>query len=105
VNHDFFGVAAAGEESHRSIAGLPAVDVLTDIDDFSGALEAEDRRGTRRRRIESATLKEVGAIDGRRSDADPEVVGPELRCLGVTQMKHGLVAGLVEDDGFHRGFA
>ena len=44
MDDDLLRVAAAGEQRHRAIAGVPAADVAPDFDHLARAFQAEDRR-------------------------------------------------------------
>ena len=104
MDDDFLRVAAAGEERHRSIANAPAADVRADFDHLACALEAEDRRGARRRRIVAFALQQIGAIHGRRAHADAHrTVERQRRRVHFADPEDGFVAEMVEDDSAHIG--
>ncbi len=88
MDDGLFRVAAPGEQRHRPLAPLPARDASADLDDLAGALEAEDRRGTRRRRIETLALQEIRSIDGGSPYSHAKIAGTQGRRRHIAQVKH-----------------
>ena len=52
-----FGVAAAADQRHDAVAGLPARHIRPDRHDFAGDLETGDVGSARRRRVETLALR------------------------------------------------
>ncbi len=96
-----FGVAAAGEQGADAVAGLPLLDALTDRFDLAGGLHADDRRRARWRRVEAATLQDVGAVDRGAVHADQHLAGGGDGVGDLAQAHHLGIAGLVDDNGTH----
>jgi hypothetical protein len=92
---------AAGEKGHHAVADGEAFGAVSDLRDRAGALEPEDLGSARWWGIEAPPLQQVGAVDPRRCDADPDLARTAggVRNLGYPQ--HRLVAGLVEHHGTH----
>jgi len=100
-HHDLLGVAAAGEQRHRTLSELPAGHRGAALDHLAGALEAEDLGGTGGRRILPLPLQQVGAVDRGGGHPQPEVAGAERGRRHLGEAQHRLVAGSVEDDRLH----
>ncbi len=72
-DHHLLGVAAAGEQRHDAVAEGEAFDAVADLGDRAGALEAEDLGSARGWGIEAPPLQQVGAVDPRGCNADPNL--------------------------------
>ena len=99
-NH-LLGVAAAGEQRHRAVAGPPPANAGPDLRYLAGALQSEDLGGSRRRRVLAHALQQVGAIEGCGVHPQPQLTRAERRRWYIGDPQHALVARTIEDDGFH----
>jgi len=97
VDDDLLRVTAAGEQRHRAVAEVPAADVRTDFDHLARALEAEDRRSAGRRWIVPLALQKIGAIHGRRANANAQLVGGHRQGRNVSDGHRRFI----EHDGAH----
>ena len=57
------GVATAGQQCTHRLPYLPTIDMVADLGDGSGNLEAQDFACSRRGRIFTGGLKQVGSVD------------------------------------------
>ena len=70
------GVPAAGQQRAHLVADRPARRRPRRARRSAAALQAEDVRGARRRRVEALPLQEVGAVDGRGATSTTTSPGP-----------------------------
>jgi hypothetical protein len=96
-------VSAAGEQAHGTVARTPPRDIRPDLDHFSGALEPENRRGTRRGRIVTLALEQISAVDSGGAYADTQLVGSERRRRHFADPECRFVAEMIENDSAHIG--
>ena len=101
MDADLLGVATAGEERHDALAGAEAAGLGADLCNLAGALEAQDRRGARRRGVHALALQQVGAVHRGGAHPDAHVGGLERGSGRVAQGEDGFVAGLAHEDGTH----
>ena len=97
-----FGIAAAGDERADLLAEQRFGRALAQRDDFARYLEARDRRGARRRRVEALPLDDVGAVDPGMADPDQHLVFSRLRNRQRFGAEYLRPAGFVEPHCSHR---
>jgi hypothetical protein len=69
----------APDESHDPVTHFPSGDSWSHRLHFAGVLETRDIRGpARRRRVLPAPLDQIGSVEPRGVDANPDVIGPNL---------------------------
>ena len=98
MGDDLLRVAAARQQRHGAIARPPALDTVRDLDDLARALEPQDRRRTRRRRIVALALHQVGAVHAGGRDLQTHGARLESGRRGLPQAHHALVTGRVDED-------
>src|SRR5262249_6501676 len=101
MDDDVCGVAATSEESHDALATCEAAHGGAALHDGPGALEAENRGGAGRRRIEALALEEIGPVHGGRRHADAELLRSERRRGRLAEGEDVLIARLANQDGAH----
>ena len=73
------GLAAAAGDAHDAVADREACGAVAERLDLAGELEAGDvLRAAGRRRVATAALEHVGAVDARRAHADEHLAGARL---------------------------
>ena len=78
-HRDLLGVSAPGEQRAHARADRPAVDALADGADRARALQPDDLRRARRRRVLARGLHQVGTVHGGRDDVDDHLAAPGHR--------------------------
>src|ERR1700746_121095 len=101
IHHRFFGVTAARQESHRAVANAPSSCLVTKRCNYTGALQPQNRRCTRRRRIKALPLHQVGSIYPGASDLDQQIGGPWPRLIEIAEPERVFIAGLIYQDRLH----
>ena len=72
---DVLGIASAGQQSANLLPDGPAGDAVADRGDRSGHLQPEGLAGSRRRRVVTRGLQQVGAVDAGGADLDQDFAG------------------------------
>ena len=78
VDADLLGVPATGEQRADLVADRPQVDPFPDRVDPAAHLEAGVLRGAGRWWVEAHPLHDVGTVDPRGGDGDPDLAGTGL---------------------------
>ena len=95
VDDGELGLPASGDHRHHAVAGLEAPDAAAAGDDLARELQARDvGRNTRRRRIVTGNLQDVGTVEPSGADTDQQ-----LAVLGLWSGTIGDLDLAVDDGG------
>jgi hypothetical protein len=98
---DLFGISAAGEQCHHTIAGSEPGDVATRLDHGSSALESEYFGSSGRWGIEALSLQQVRPVDACGRDLNTDLAVAEIGRRYLAKMENTLAAMLVENNRSH----
>src|SRR5579875_1840610 len=87
------GVTATRQQRHRALANPPAAYLRAHRDHFAGALQPQDRRGSRRWVVASHPLADIGPVESRRGDLDQELLRPRLGRGLLADTQDRIIAG------------
>ena len=102
IGHGVFGVAATPHEGDDPVPLVPSGDAGSEFLDNPGDLQAEDLRISRRGRVLSFPLHQVGAVDRRCHDLDEHLVLCRRRFFCLADGEHLQSAESVQEYRFHR---
>ena len=92
IDHDFFSHTATRQQGTDPVTHFPA-GLTSGLDDFTRTLQAQDLAGTRRGRVHTGFLQQIGSIQAGRLDCHSYLPVCQLYC-GLFTPLQGAALGL-----------